>query len=406
VPEFRYKAINGAAETIKGRMEAADRPALIDRLHASGQVPLRVEEVVPSPLASWLARGLLPARKMRPRSLALITGQLATLLRAGLPLDEALAILEDLVQDSKEKRCIRDLIEKVRAGGTLADAMAAQRGLFPEYCISMVRAGEAAAALDAALERLADFVERSQSTRTYITSALIYPIVVALACMVSIAIVLLVVVPRFRPLLEQAGEAMPSSARYLLEFSDVLVGYWWIELPILFLGIALIYWHFNNPKNRVAWRLRMLNVPLVGDLLRMIEVARFSRTLGTLLKNGVALVTALSITGDMMTNTSLGKAVETIIELAKAGKGLAQPMRETRAFPSLAVHLIRIGEENGRYDEMLVKIADIFDADTRRSLDRLLALIAPAVTVLLGIVVAGVLMSMITALLSVYELTM
>lgn len=387
-------------------MEAADRPALIDRLHALGQVPLRVEEVVPSPLASWLARGVLPARNMRPRSLALITGQLATLLRAGLPLDEALAILEELVQRDSEKRCIRGLIEKISAGGTLSDAMAMQRGAFPEYCISMVRAGEAAAALDAALERLADFIERSQAMRAHITSALIYPFIVALACIASIAIVLLFVVPRFRPLLEQAGEAMPLSTRYLLDLSDVLADYWWLEPPILLVGIVLGYWHFNNPKNRILWRRGMLALPLIGDLLTKIEVARFSRTLGTLLSNGVSLLTALSITRDMMTNTGLGKAVDTIIDLAKAGKGLAQPMRETRAFPALAVHLVRIAEENGRYDEMLVKIADIFEADTRRSLDRLLALIAPAVTVLLGVVVAGVLMSMITALLGVYDLTM
>jgi general secretion pathway protein F len=406
VPEFRYKAIGAAAETIEGRMEAVDRPALIDRLHALGQVPLRVEAVTPSPLASWLARGLLPTRSMRPRSLALITGQLATLLRAGLPLDEALTILEELVQEDSARKSIRDLIEKVSAGGTLADAMAGQHGVFPEYCVSMVRAGEAAAALDAALERLADFVQRSQAMRAYIISALIYPLIVAAACVASIAVVLLFVVPRFRPLLEQAGESMPSSARYLLDLSDVITGYWWLGPPILLLGSALIYWHFNNPKSRIAWRMRILKLPLIGELLRKVEVARFSRTLGTLLKNGVSLLTALSITDDMMRNTSLHKAIETIMDLAKAGKGLAQPMRETRAFPALAVHLIRIAEENGRYDEMLVKIADIFEADTRRSLDRLLALIAPAVTVLLGVIVAGILMSMISALLSVYDLTM
>lgn len=405
VPEFRYKVVTAGAQTLEGRMEAADRPALIDRLHALGHVPLRVDEITRSPLAALFA-GALPARRLAPRSLALVTGQLATLLRAGLALDEALSIIEELIEDRFEKSCIRGLIEKISAGGTIADAMAAQRNAFPQYCVSMVRAGEAGANLDTVLERLADFVERSQATRAYIISALIYPAIVAVACLASIAIMLLFVVPRFRPLFEQAGDSLPLSAKYLMDLSDKLSAYWWLEVSILLLGIGLISWHFKKPRTRIAWRRRMLKLPLVGELVRKIEVARFSRTLGTLMKNGVPLLNALAITRETMTNATVAEAVETIMDRAKTGKGLAEPMRETGAFPSLAVHLVRIGEESGRQDEMLVKIAEIFETETRRSLDRLLSLIAPAVTIVLGLVVAGVFMSMMTALLSVYELTL
>ena len=404
MPEFRYKAVSAAALTVEGQMEAPDRPTLIDRLHALGHVPLRVEEITPSPLASLFAGALLPRRRMRPRSLALVTGQLATLLRAGLPLDDALAIIEELIDDRFEKACIRKLIERISAGGTFADAMAAQPGVFPEYCVSMVRAGEAGASLDAALERLADFVERSQATRAYITSALIYPAIVAIACIASIAVVLIFVVPQFRPLFEQSGDALPLSAKYLLGLSAAVSRYWWLEVPTLLLGIAVVCWHFKKPNRRIAWRRRLLKAPLIGELVRKAEVARFGRTLGTLLRNGVPLLTALAITRDTMTNTTLAGAVATLIELAQTGKGLADPMRETGVFPALAVHLIRIGEESGRHDEMLVKIAEIFEMETRRSLDRLLALIAPAVIIVLGLVVAAVFMSIMTALLSVYDL--
>jgi general secretion pathway protein F len=405
VPEFRYKAVTAGAQTIEGQMEAADRPALIDRLHALGHVPLRVDEVTRSPFAALFERGL-PTRRLKPRSLALVTGQLATLLRAGLALDEALLIIEELVEDRHEKACVRGLIEKISAGGTVADAMAAQRNAFPPYCVSMVRAGEAGANLDVVLERLSDYVERSEATKAYIISALIYPAIVAIACLASIAIVLLFVVPRFHPLFEQAGQSLPLSAKYLMELSDFFAAYWWLELTVLLVGAAWVFWYFKEPTRVSRWRRRMLRVPLVGELVRKIEVARFSRTLGTLLRNGVSLLTALAITRDTLINATLGEAVDTLIDQAKTGKGLAGPMRETGAFPALAVHLVRIGEESGRQDEMLVKIADVFETEARRTLDRVLALIAPGVTIVLGLIVAGVFMSMLSALLSVYELTM
>lgn len=406
MPAFRYRAVTATAETIEGRMDAADRPALVDYLHALGHVPIRIEELSTSPIESWLAGGLLPTRRIKPRSLALITAQLATLLRAGLPLDEALDILTELVDGAAEKKCIRGLIEKISRGSSLSDAMLAQQGVFPKYCIGVVQAGEAGGSLDAALERLADFIERSAEMRSYIVSALIYPIVVALACIASIAVVLLFVVPRFRPLFEQTGEAMPITTRAVVALSDVLAQYWWLHLLSLFLIGIVAYLYLKNPVNRILWRGRFTKLPLLGELLRKVEVAQFGRTLGTLLKNGVPLLTALAVTRDTMVNASLAEAVGRIIELAKTGKGLAQPMRETHAFPTLAVHLVRIGEENGRHDDMLIKVAEVFEAETRRNLDRLLALVAPAVTIVLGVIVAGIFVSLMTALLSVYDLTM
>lgn len=387
-------------------MEAPDQPALIDQLHSLGHVPLRVEEVARSPFVALAGGALLPAHRLRLRTLGLVTGQLATLLRAGVPLDEALHIIEELVDAGFERACIGALLEKISAGATVADAMAAQAHVFPEYCISIVRAGEASANLDAALERIADFVDRSRATRAHITSALLYPVIVALACIASLAIVLLVVLPQFRPLFIQAGDSLPLSTRYLMDLSTALSNYWWLALPILLAGAAAIVWHLRRPQSRLAWRRRLLRAPVIGDLLCRIEVARFSRTLGTLLKNGVSLLSALAVTRDAMTGTTLAEATDVIIDLAKGGKGLAQPMQATGAFPAVAVYLVRIGEESGRHDEMLLKIADLFESETRRSLDRLLALVAPTVTVLLGVVVATVFMSLMSAVLSVYNLAM
>jgi len=402
VPEFRFKAVSAASETIEGRMEAADRAALIDRLHALGHVPLRIERIAaPAP-----GRRLAARRRLAPRPLAFVTGQLATLLRAGVPLDEALAIVGELLDGRLERECVALLRDRVNAGASLADAMAAQRGAFPDYCINMVRAGEAGATLDTVLERLADFVERARATREHITSALLYPAVVALACAISILILLVFVVPRFRPLFEEAGDALPASARWLLAAADIVQAYWWAGIVAVLLVGLLVLRQARDARVRARWQRRWLRVPVIGELARKVEAARFARCLATLLRNGVPMLGALSITRDTLRNPVFADAVTRVIGRVETGRGLADPLAETGAFPPVLVHLVRIGEESGHQEDMLAKAADLFEGETQRNLDRLLALLAPAVTIVLGVVVAAVIMTILAALLSVYDLTM
>lgn len=406
--QFRYIAVEGSAssETVEGRMEAPSKSAVVDRLHASGQIPIRVDEVGLTLLGNIDLATLLRSRRMAPRTLALLTSQLATLLHAGLALDQALAILEDLVEKPREKECLRALLDRISGGAALSDAMAEQKNVFPDFYVSMIRAGEAGASLEAVLERLAEFLERSQRAKEHITSALLYPLIVAITCIGSIGVLFVFVVPRFRPLFEQAGDALPMSAQLLLTVSDLLQSYWWacIALPLL---VAVLVWRqLKIPERRRQWERSILRLPLVGDLVAKTEVVRFSRTLGTLLKNGVSLLTALSITRETIGNSVYADAVGAVIERVKTGKGLAEPVAQSKVFPSLAVHLIRVGEESGRQDEMLLKIADIFEGETRRSVDRMLALMGPALTVGMGLIVAGVIGSILTAVLSVYDLAM
>ncbi|HEU0215089.1 MAG TPA: type II secretion system F family protein [Stellaceae bacterium] len=338
----------------------------------------------------------------------MVSSQLATLLKAGLVLDDALSILEELVEAEREKASIRGLIEAISGGRTLAEALTAQKPVFPDYFINLVRAGEAGGNLELVFERIADFIERRQAAKEHIKSAMLYPAIVGVACCVSIAILLLVVVPQFQPLFEQSAnkDTLPPSARWLMAASDGLRAYWWLGL-IIVAGIILAgYGQIRSAKSSLRWQRRILKIPLVGELVRKIEVARFSRALGTLLKSEVPLLSALAIARDSTANIVFAEAIEQVIERAKTGKGLAEPLRSTQVFPPLAIHLVRIGEESGRHDEMLTKIADIFEAETRRTIDRLLTLMAPTVTIVLGVVVAGVIVSMLSALLSVYDLAM
>jgi general secretion pathway protein F len=404
--EFRYVAVDPSSQTIEGRMEALTKSAVVERLHAAGHVPIHIDEIGLFTLQNMDVGELLASRRVSRRSLALITGQLATLLHAGLALDESLGILADLIERPREKQALRTLREKISGGVTLADAMAAQPKVFPGFYVSMVRAGEAGASLESVLARLAEFLERSEAAKEHVKSALMYPLIVAVTCCVSIAVLMMFVVPRFRPLFEQAGGALPTSARLLLAASDLVNSFWWVGVLAPLLLALMLAWQFKSRTSRARWERLFLRLPLVGDLIAKVEVVRFSRTLGTLMKNGVSLLAALAITRETIGNQVFVGAVNHVLEQVKTGKGLAGPLAQTKVFPPLAIHLIRVGEESGRQEEMLFKIADIFETETRRSIDRMLALLGPALTVVLGLVVAGVIGSILTAILSVYDLAM
>jgi general secretion pathway protein F len=342
---------------------------------------------------------------MPVRSLAAATAQIATLLRAGLPLDEAIEVAAEISEAPRERAALRALLERLRGGSSLADAMTAE-GSFPDFAISMVRAGEAGAGLEPALARLTEFLERDQAAREHIKSALLYPAVVALVCCASIGVLFAFVVPRFRPLFEQAGDALPAPARALLAASDLVQAFWWTLPAALVAAVLLVRRELRDRRRRQRWDRLVLRVPLLGPIVVKTQTIHFTRTVGTLLKNGVPLVNALSITRGAVGNTVFGEAADTVLEQVRTGKGLAEPLRATGVFPPLALRLIRIGEESGRQDDMLLRVAEVLEADTRRTIDRLLSLLTPALTIALGMIVAAVIGSILTAVLSVYDLAM
>jgi general secretion pathway protein F len=401
---YHYVAVSSRAGSVTGRMEAASKAAVVERLHEAGHVPINIAEVG----RLWNADlgRLFQRRRVSARSLAVLTSQLATLLDAGVVLDECLAILEEMTEAPREREVLRGLLDRVRAGAALSDAMAAERTVFPDFYVSMVRAGEAGASLEAVLMRLSEFLDRSQAIREHVKSALLYPLIVAVTCVLSISMLFIFVVPRFKPLFEQAGSALPLTAQALLTISDFMQDYWWVLVVVPLLAVVVTRLQLRKPAARARLDRRLLKLPLVGALIAKVQTVRFARTLGTALKNGVSLETALSITRETLSNRVFADAVAVILERVKTGTGLATPVVQAKVFPVLAGHLIRVGEEVGRQDDMLVKIADIFELETRRALDRILALLGPALTIVLGVVVAGVTLSIITAVLSVYDLAM
>jgi general secretion pathway protein F len=403
---FRFEAVAASGELIRGEMEAASQAEVVERLQGLGHLPIRADSTAGSVLARWLRRDLFRRRTMPARDLALLTQQLATLLQAGLGVDRALEIAATALDRAHDRERLGDVLERVRGGSTLADAIAAQPGMVPKFYVGMVRAGEAGASLDRTLRHLAAFLERSHAVREQIRSALIYPAIVLVAGSISVALLFGFVVPRFRPLFEQAGTALPFAAQLVLGVADFMEAWgWWLLLALLALGFGAAAW-VADPARRAGWDRRMLRLPVLGALATKLEMSRLARTLGTLLQNGVPPLGALAIARETSRNAVFAAALDDVAERVKEGKGLAEPLAESGVVPPLAVHLVRVGEETARLEEMLLKIAEIYEEDSRRGIERLLALLVPGITVLLGLVVALVVGSILSAVLSAYELAL
>lgn len=404
MPTFHFEAVNAAGEAVAGEIEAESQSAVIEYLHGLGHVPIRADTTVKSLLSRVLAFEIKRWGAPPARDFALLTQQLATLLHAGLALDRALEVAEKVVARPRDRDRLRRILDKVRGGSSLADAMAAQTDMFPKFYIGMVRAGEAGGSLDTTLRHLGEFLEKADAAREQIRSALIYPLIVLLTGLGSVAILFGFVVPRFEPLFEQAGATLPFSASAVLTISHGLQAYWWGMLLALAAATILAIREARSPTRRRLWDRRVLRLPLLGDLVTKVEIARICRTLGTLLKNGVPALAALAISREAVGNAAVADTLASVAERVKEGKGIADPLAQTGIAPALAIQLIRVGEETARLEEMLLKVAEIYEQEGRRSVERMLALLVPGITIALGIVVAVVIGSILTAVLSVYEL--
>jgi general secretion pathway protein F len=400
---FEYSALSAAGDIVSGELDGPDAAAIIERLHEQALLPIHAVEKRPEKSGSFSFR--LPASKSLPgRDLALFSQQLARLLKANLPLDRALEILTGLAAERRSGDVIRRTLERVRDGASLAEAMAAQEKAFPQAYISMIRAGEIGGALQAVLARVADFLVRSEAIRQTIISALIYPALLILVAALSITLVLTVVLPQFEPVFREAGARLPVSTRIVMSLGDGLRDYWWVLL--LALAVIAVGWRLLKGRPAVALRRDsvVLALPIIGDLVGKFEIGRFSRTLGVLLANGVAAPQALALCGGVVGNRIIAAAVETAATRFKEGEGLSAPLAGTGHFPALSVQLIRIGEETGRLDEMLQEVAEIYEQEVQRALERLLALLVPAVTIAMGAAIALIIVAVMTAMISINDL--
>jgi type II secretion system protein F len=402
---FGYRAADQRGQTIDGVMEAPDARAVVERLQRDAYFPI---QVAPQDQQRGILGWIWPSngtRRVASRALVTLTQQLATLLEAGLPLDRALAIQTELAPNARVRAILGDLLRSVRGGSSLGDALAKHHPRpFSRLYINMVRAGEKGGVLEATLKRLAEFLEESQEFRDAVISALIYPILLTGVGAAAVIFLMTFVIPRFASIFKDLGAAIPLPTLILLDVSGFIARYWWLLL-VGGLAVALAARVvLATPAGRFRADRLLLRLPLIGGVIVKTEVARFTRVLGTLLRSGVALIAGLTVIREMLGNQVLAQAVDGLIEGVKRGAGLAQPMSDAGVFPPLAVHMVRVGEETGRLEEVLLKIGATFEADTRRTLKRLIALAEPGIILIMGLVVGFIVVAMLMAILSVTDI--
>lgn len=396
---FRYRAISAAGEALTGRMEAASVADVVARLQDQGHTPLEAAPAEGAASGGGLA-GMFRKGAFTGDQLAQFTHQLATLLGAGQPLDRALGILLDLPEGERAKNLVERVRDRVRGGTTLSTALDEENGVFPRLYVSLVRAGEAGGSLDETLRRLADYLERAQALRGSIVNALIYPAFLMVGVLGSLVLLLAYVVPQFVPIFADMQVPIPLITQVVLAMGTVISTWWWaIALAMVVLGVFLRL-RLRDPDTKLAFHGRLLTMRVAGPLLLKVETARIARTLGTLLKNGVPLLSSLAIARQVTGNRALDQALEQAAERVKGGSGLGGSLAQTERFPRLALQMIQVGEEAGALDTMLLKVADTFDVEAKRAIDRLLAALVPALTIVMTVMVAFIMAAILLPLLS------
>jgi len=397
---FRYKALSATGESLDGQMEAASPDEVIVRLQDQGYLPVEARRADEGGGPGLFARR--GARELNDDQILQFTTQLATLLRAGQPLDRALTILLDVPEAAEARKIISSIRDIVRGGAPLSVALEQQHGLFPRLYVNLVRAGESGGGLDDALHRLADYLERSRELRSRVINALIYPAIMVGLVVLSLVFLLTAVVPQFEELFASLDSDLAWYTVAVMWTSEALRQGWWLFVIAL---VAAGWWlnkKFADPAWRLALDARLLQTRLVGALIARLDTARLARTLGTLVGNGVPLLTALNLSGNVLSNRVLAAALEEAAAEVKSGSGLGYALGRQKVFPRLAVQMIQVGEESGEMDSLLMKVAETYDIETRNAIDRLVALLVPAITIGMA---GGIAVIILSVLMPIYDMT-
>ena len=404
MPIFEYKATTPEGKIFEGKREETDHSAMINWLQASGYIPIYAKETRSS--SSQLLKNVFALSKMSINSnqLLVFTEQLATLIKAKLPVDHALRIFRDLSEYENVRIMSASLLEDIEAGSDLSSALEKQKNIFSPYYINMVRASEASGNLEIGLTRMHEYLERAKTMRDKLISSLIYPTILIVVAVASILVIMTFVVPKITELFEGSEELLPVATKLVINASNIISNYWWLLLVVLiFLGF-LIRYLFVSPNYRKFWDAKILKLPVFGDLLVKHETAKFTGSLGSLLSNGVPVLSALPIAKANLTNSLFLENINRAMEQFKEGKSLFYTLSTAKLFPSLALQMIKVGEETGELDNMLKRVSDIYEKETSNAMQRLVNLFEPTIIILLGIVIGGIIVSILLGMVSINDL--
>ena len=395
---FHYRAIAGDGKLRTGVITAENGKSVARELMRQGLTPVYVgfEEKKATALK-------LPSFSSGRRDVLFFTQELSTLLNSGVPLDRALSITSELTTRAQFRGIVLDILRSIKGGKSLADSLAIHPTFFSDLFVNMVRAGEASGSLGQIFERLSEFERSRDELRSYIVSSMIYPSLLAFVGMGSIFVILNFVVPRFASIFDDGHMKIPVPTLIMLQASHIVQNWWWLVALIVISVTAGFRFYVRTPAGRLWWDEKRLKLPILGDAMRKAETSRFARAMATLVSNNVPLVQSLQISAGILYNTRMAGALKDVAQGVKRGEGISQPLARTRMFPPLASHLLTVGEETGKLDQMFARMADIYEEETRASIKRFTSIFEPVVILIMGIIVGALILSMLIAITSIND---
>lgn len=392
---YSYTATTLDGAIVEGVVEASDEKIAIEQLQSTGVIPLKItapKEGLQKKFTFKSSRG----------DLLTFTTELSALTAAGLPLDRSLNILSEISEGKEMKGVIQSVLKMIREGSAFSEALTKHPRVFPKLYVSMIRAGETGGVLDVVLDKLNEFLETAKELRGSVISAMIYPAILGMTGGISIIIILTFVIPRFSVLFKELGGSLPLSTQIILTLSNGLRSYWWIVFPALIIIIIALKSYIKTEKGAYSWD--ALKLKLVGDVVRKLETARFCRTLGTLIKSGVPFLQALNNAKEVIGNRIIADSINAVTKNVREGKGVAGPLIEANVLPQLALSMIKVGEETGQLDIMLLKVATTYEKSLKEAVKRFMSLMEPFIILAMGLVIAFIVISMLVAIFSILDL--
>ena len=380
---------------VEGVIEAPAQEIAIDRLKNSGVIPIKVV----APRQSFRKKFTFRSSKA---DLLTFTTELSVLLNAGLPLDRSLNVVSETSENKETKVVVQSILRSIREGSSFSESLKKHPKVFPTLYVNMIKAGEAGGVLATVLDKLNEFLESTKELKDNVISAMIYPAVLGITGGFSIIILLTFVLPKFTAIFSEIGGSLPVTTQILLALSTGLRTYWWIALSLLIVASVVFRAYVRSEAGRYKWD--VLKLKFMEDVVRKLETARFCRTLGTLLKSGVSVLAALHNSKDVISNQVIASRIDAVLKGVKEGKGIAGPLSEAKVLPPLALSMMKVGEETGQLDAMLIKVANAYEKSLREAVKRFMGILEPAIILGMGLLIGFIVISMLVAVFSITDL--
>jgi general secretion pathway protein F len=403
VPVYEYTALDKGGKSLSGIIDADSAMAARHKLRGTGIYPVEVKETFARRKDQSSAPTSFSAlfRGVKAAELSATTRQMAILLAAGVPLVSALEGMIGQIENPTFKRILAQVKESVNEGNSLAFSLAQHPKVFSQIYVNMVRAGEASGSLDVVLDRLAEFSEHQQALRGRFRSALAYPIFMACVATLILFFLITFIMPNIMRIFSEMQQTLPTATVLLMGFSNFLKSYWWVIFLAVAAGVFLFKQFKKSAKGQYLWDEIKIRLPIVGPINRKLALARFGRTLGSLLQSGVPLLPALEIVRNIVNNLPIAQVIEKTADDIQEGKSLAAPLSQSRWFPSIMVQMITVGEQSGELEKMLNKIADMYEEEAQSRIMAVTAMLEPAMILCMGLVVGFIVISI---LLPIFEM--